>query len=82
MASTSEYQGLGPIGARADTIDRPTACLHLNEVIAQVFQLLLNSYLSRLTDGDHTDHGGDANGDSKHRKGTAELIPKQGFHGR
>jgi hypothetical protein len=55
-------------------IDRTTARLNPNKVIAQVVQLLLDPSLSGFTDGNNADYGRNPDTDPQDRENASHLI--------
>src|SRR6202041_2752866 len=68
------HQRLRIVCACHHAIDRTTARLNPNKVIAQVVQLLLDPSLSGFTDGNNTDYGRNPDTDPQDRENASHLI--------
>ena len=63
--------------ACANPVDRPAAGLNPNEVVTEIVQVLLDSRLSRFTDGHNTDHSRNPDGDPENRQDASHLVSEQ-----
>jgi len=64
-------------GSRAHAIDVSAAGFNPHEIVAQQQELLVNAVGAAFPDGDRTNHGADADGDSKQSQRGAEFVPPQ-----